>query len=151
MISLFKRFLNFMVNVKSHRKNIVSNMYSVICNDTRSITGSNLRQLMLLTNCNSIIDLSIKHIENLSYHPIENSESWRIEALMDSSMLEVMLSILKVLMIILYLLCSCLLFLINILYRHNMAFHTSSELKRKRGIYKKYCRFYSNNNCFLVF
>ena len=81
MTSLYKRFLKFIENVKYHRKGIVSNMYETISRNVVSTTGYNLRRLMLKTNCNSIEELSQKHLDALSYHPINESNYWRIDAL----------------------------------------------------------------------
>ena len=67
---LLKKFLKFIYNVKSHSKNIVRNLYSVICNDTNSITGSNLRNLMILVNSSSVNNISCKQIDSLIFFTV---------------------------------------------------------------------------------
>ena len=49
MLSLFKRFLNFISSIKNSPKGILNNMLDLIKYDCQSTTGRNLRKLLLLT------------------------------------------------------------------------------------------------------
>ena len=49
MLSMFKRFLNFINSIKNSSKGILNNMIDLIKNDCQSTTGRNIQKLLLLT------------------------------------------------------------------------------------------------------
>ena len=55
------------------------NVLRLIEYDTSSVTGSNLREIMLLTNKNHIYELSPEDAELIHYKEIPDTEKWRIQ------------------------------------------------------------------------
>ena len=47
--------------------------------DVRSVTGSNLRNILLLTEKDTIEEISIHDIKNLKYHKVTDENAWKIE------------------------------------------------------------------------
>ena len=46
--------------------------------DSQSVTGSNLRNIMLLVDKSRIDDLCVEDSFNVKYHPIPQEELWRV-------------------------------------------------------------------------
>ena len=46
-------------------------------NDTRSITGANIRKLLILTKKDNIDSISAKYIDDIEYEEIFNEDLWR--------------------------------------------------------------------------
>ena len=80
---LLKRLLIFKEQVKSCDKNLLKMMFEICQNYSRSITGPNLRKLMLLCDKSSISDINSSDIDNLSYKQIPQEETWRIDVIKD--------------------------------------------------------------------
>ena len=78
---LLKRLINFKKQVMNCDKNLLKTMFQICEHDSRSITGSNLRKLMLLCDKSSISDIYSSNIDNLSYREIPQEEAWRIETI----------------------------------------------------------------------
>ena len=53
-------------------------MYNIFQNDASSLTGSNLRKIMLMCDKNSMNDVKVHDIDQLSYFECPESEVWRI-------------------------------------------------------------------------
>ena len=54
-------------------------MYELIKNDTRSITGKNIRQVLIETDSDNIMDIDINDIKkNMKFSQIPKTEEWRI-------------------------------------------------------------------------
>ena len=73
-IILLRRFLNFLEQVRTSAK---VNLLDIIERDTRSITGRNLRKIMLLLDRDNIRDINVNMLDNLKYAPVPESEKWR--------------------------------------------------------------------------
>ena len=54
-------------------------MLNFIKHDVRSTTGSNLRNLLLLTDKNTIDELCKDDIRKLKYHQIDCKDAWKIK------------------------------------------------------------------------
>ena len=78
---LYKRFLSFRQKILNSSKEILKHVLHICENNCGSVTGSNLRRLMLLCNKDSIFDLNCSDIDNLCYMPIPYSELWRLNLL----------------------------------------------------------------------
>ena len=78
---LLKRLINFKKQVMNCDKNLLKTMFQICEHDSRSITGSNLRKLMLLCDKSSISDIHSSDIDILSYREIPQEEAWRIETI----------------------------------------------------------------------
>ena len=77
-LTLFRHYLNFIEKVKNSSKKVLRQMYTVAKADVRTTTGSNLRNILLLTNLSSIDDLQPSSLDNIRYHEILEEDTWRI-------------------------------------------------------------------------
>ena len=51
--------------------------------DARSITGSNLRNILLKTDKLNVRELIPNDVDNMEYHPIPEGEKWKISLLQE--------------------------------------------------------------------
>ena len=75
---MMKRFLNFVQQIKKSSKKASKFLLESIQHDARSITGSNLRNILLKTDKTSIQDLVPNDTLNIEYHPIQEDEKWKV-------------------------------------------------------------------------
>ena len=75
---MMKRFLNFVQQIKKSSKKASKFLLESIQHDARSITGSNLRNILLKTDKTSIQDLVPNDVLNIEYHPIQEDENWKV-------------------------------------------------------------------------
>ena len=78
---LIERFLNFISQIRKSKKNALRNVLKIVQYDTRSITGSNLREILLLTEKNNISELDKEDGKSITYKEVPEEELWRIESL----------------------------------------------------------------------
>ena len=79
MLVLIERFLSFLNQIEKSKKLIPKQLLSFIKKDVRSTTGSNLRNILLLTNKNTIEELSLEDIKGIKYNQIEKEDEWKVE------------------------------------------------------------------------
>ena len=72
--SLMKHFINFTHKILNSTKTSLKTLYKCIKKDWRSITGNNLRNIMLQQNVNNIESISMKAIMDMKYHKAGNTE-----------------------------------------------------------------------------
>ena len=75
---LLKRFISFLNQIHKSKKLLPKSLLNCIKQDTRSITGSNIRRILRLTNKRSIEEVTNKDIENIKYAEMPDEESWRV-------------------------------------------------------------------------
>ena len=75
---LLKRFMSFLNQIEKSAKIVPKQLLAFIKRDTNSTTGSNLRNLLMLTNKNDIDELTTMDIENIKYNEIEEDDKWKI-------------------------------------------------------------------------
>ena len=51
--------------------------------DTRSVTGSNIRNILLLTGKDSIEEVTASEIEKLKYHEVNKEENWKVDVILE--------------------------------------------------------------------
>ena len=78
-ITLIERFLNFLNQIEKSKKKIPRQLLSFIKHDVRSTTGSNLRNILLLTDKNYIDDLCKDDILKINYNKIDPKDNWKID------------------------------------------------------------------------
>ena len=78
---LLKRFLRFLDQIENCSKSTIKYLLSIFRNDCNSLTGKNLRNIMLLCNKENTNSLQESDINGLEYHPIPENETWRIDLL----------------------------------------------------------------------
>ena len=75
---LSQRFLSFTQSIRNSKKLALSQIFNTIKNDCSSITGANLRQLMLKLNKDCIDDLKPNDAFQHEFAEIPEKEKWRI-------------------------------------------------------------------------
>ena len=75
---LLCRFISFLNQVKNSRKRVPKELLKTIHYDTKSITGSNIRNLLRMTQKIRIEDVKKQDIFDLEYFAIPDDEKWRI-------------------------------------------------------------------------
>ena len=75
---LIKRFLKFVSAVRFSHKSILRNLYRMIAKDVRSVTGSNLRRIMLIVNKGDVNDLSPTDSALVQYRKENSDNQWKI-------------------------------------------------------------------------
>ena len=74
-----KRFLQMINSIKVSKKPVLKNLLSQIERDTRSVTGRNLRNIMLLLNKHSIDQITVGEIDSTIYCEVAEDRKWRLE------------------------------------------------------------------------
>ena len=75
---LIERFLSFLNQIEKSKKQIPKQLLSFIKHDVRSTTGSNLRNILLLTNKNTIEEITLEDIKTIKYNQIEKEDEWKV-------------------------------------------------------------------------
>ena len=75
---LIKNYLSFISSVKLSSKFVLRQLYSLASSDVRSVTGSNLRNILMMTSLINVNDLHPNVMNNIKYHIIENTQMWRV-------------------------------------------------------------------------
>ena len=74
-----KRFLNFVKSIKSTSKFILRNLFNLISKDVRSITGSNLRKILLLVFKSDVNELTPADSLLIQYRKENDMNTWKIK------------------------------------------------------------------------
>ena len=75
---LVQRYMNFIRNIQTSNKKSLRNLLSLVMNDVRTTTGSNLRTIMQWSENRSIEEILEKKVD-IEYHAIEAQEAWKVE------------------------------------------------------------------------
>ena len=75
---LIKRFLNFTEQIKMSKKIALKNVFQKMRKNCQSVTGSNLRKIMLLVGKQNVDDLDILDADKVKYNMVIDSDQWRI-------------------------------------------------------------------------
>ena len=76
-----RRFLCMIQSIRKSTKPVLNMLLSAIEHDARSVTGRNLRCIMIDSGKYNISDLLISDCESIKYHTIEEENIWRIEVI----------------------------------------------------------------------
>ena len=76
---LLKRFLGFLNQIRKSTKLLPGALLRLVSHDTRSTTGSNLRNILMLTDKHKIEDITIKDIDDFCYAPARQEDLWKID------------------------------------------------------------------------
>ena len=77
--TLIKRFLSFIDQINKSPKIALKKLYHTIKDDTQSVTGYNLRRIMLMVNKNDIRELSPSDATDIIYMPVPQEEKWKVD------------------------------------------------------------------------
>ena len=75
---LIERFLGFLEQIKKSRKTVPKHILKYVKSDVRSITGSNVRNILLLTEKDNFEEVTKHDIKELKYHASAGDDSWKI-------------------------------------------------------------------------
>ena len=75
---LLERFLGFLTQIRKSGKRLPSKLLEIICRDTGSITGSNLRNIMLLLEKHTIEEVTVKDLSSFEYQPVQPGDQWKV-------------------------------------------------------------------------
>ena len=75
---LIERFLGFLEQINKSTKKVPKQLLSFIKHDVRSTTGSNLRNILLMTNKNHIDELRKEDVQKLRYQNENQNNYWKI-------------------------------------------------------------------------
>ena len=76
--SMLSRYLGFIKAIEISSKGPLRRLLNTCKNDVRSITGSNLREIMILVGKNSIGEVEKGDIDSFKYHEPPTEERWRL-------------------------------------------------------------------------
>ena len=80
-MKIIKNYLGFIRRVKESPKYVMRHLLDLASNDVKSVTGSNLRNILLQTKVMKVKDLHPNVVENIQYHHLGESQMWRVEVI----------------------------------------------------------------------
>ena len=83
-LTLIKNFLNFIDKVRHSPKMVLRQLYSIAKADVRTITGSNLRNILLMTSLIRVDDIQPSTVDHLRYNEILEQDKWRVHIIKES-------------------------------------------------------------------
>ena len=78
---LVKRYLSFIEKIEKSEKLSLKQLLSLTRSDVRTVTGHNLRTIMLLAEKTKIDDLD--HNIAIDYHPIDGRNKWKVNLIQE--------------------------------------------------------------------
>ena len=82
--TLMRNFLNFTARIQNSPKSVLRQLYNITKNDVRTTTGSNLRNILLLTDLSSVDDLLPNIVDQIGYKEISNNDLWRVSIIKEA-------------------------------------------------------------------
>ena len=79
--TLVARFLAFISQIEKSQKMLPKILLQLIKRDCRFITGSNLRNILLVSNKDDLSQLTRSYIKNMEYMPVPEQSEWKINML----------------------------------------------------------------------
>ena len=79
--TLIQRYLKFIESIENSPKKSLQLLLNIAKNDVRSVTGSNLRQIMILCEKNTVSELWPLDINQIKYHEPSENDLWRLDML----------------------------------------------------------------------
>ena len=76
--NIYMRHINFRDQVFRSSKCVLKHLFKICMNNCNSLTGGNLRRIMLQCNLNHISEMKCSNIRDLVYSKIPKTEEWRI-------------------------------------------------------------------------
>ena len=79
--ALIRRFVGFVDQLSSSKKEVLRNAFESLKADCRSTTGANIRNIMLECNADLLKPPSADEVKNLKFQPVPSGEEWRIDVI----------------------------------------------------------------------
>ena len=70
--------MRFVEKLRNSEKPVLRQLLRLTMKNTQSVTGRNLRGIMLLTRKSKVEDLTEDDVKNIQYHALSSTEQWRI-------------------------------------------------------------------------
>ena len=80
---LSKNYLGFIKHVRESSKPVLKQLYGLASSDVRTVTGCNLRNILLLTSKLHVDKLDPREVDTIKYHKIEEDEKWRVSLVIE--------------------------------------------------------------------
>ena len=77
-MQLVKKYLGFINRIKKSSKPVLQQLLNLTKGDVRTTTGANLRNILLMTEFQSIDDLKPECVANIQYNKITLENMWRV-------------------------------------------------------------------------
>ena len=74
-----KNFLSFVNDIRNSSKPVLRQLFELSKNDVRTTTGSNLRNILLLTSLHNVDHLRPSMVDEISYKMIKHEDQWRVK------------------------------------------------------------------------
>ena len=75
---LIRRFVSFLEMIKKSGKKAVNMLMRESMKDVRSVTGSNMRNIMILVGKTKVEDVKLEDLNSITYFPLAEEEEWKI-------------------------------------------------------------------------
>ena len=75
---MIRGYLGFIGRVRKSAKPVLKQMYHLASRDVRTVTGTNLRNILMLTDKLQVDDLEPSLVDSMTYHKIEEHNTWRV-------------------------------------------------------------------------
>ena len=75
---LIKRFLSFIESIKNSPKPVMKHLFNMAKQDVRTTTGNNLRNILLMTDLQSIDELKPGMVDKIKYNQVMEEDMWRV-------------------------------------------------------------------------
>ena len=82
--TLMRNFLSFISKIRQSQKPVLRQLYSIVKDDVRTTTGSNLRNILLLTSLSSVDDLKPSTADQIRYQVISDRDKWRVPLIQEA-------------------------------------------------------------------
>ena len=79
-----RNYLSFISKIKKSTKPVLRQLYQITKNDVLTTTGSNLRNILLLTNLSNVDHLNPNIVDQISYKQINDNDLWRVELIREA-------------------------------------------------------------------
>ena len=90
---LLRNYLGFIRRIRNSSKPVLRLLYSLASSDARTVTGTNLRNILLLTDRLQVDDLEPSLMDTIKYHQIQDNESCRVGLVMELVMFNMVMYI----------------------------------------------------------
>ena len=77
-IQLIQNFMGFMEKIRNSSKQILRMLYQIARKDVKTVTGSNLRVILCLTDLCDVDMLDKSSVANLEYSSVDEDNRWRV-------------------------------------------------------------------------
>ena len=75
--------MSFLNQIEKSSKYAPKQLLQNIKRDTRSVTGSNIRNILLHTEKDSIEEVTASEIDKLKYHELNKEENWKVDVILE--------------------------------------------------------------------